>query len=485
MWKIGAGKREGRRAFRRNYFVCFIASLVLLFVVTGPMSVSQTVNLNLDILKSIAVHTQGTATADALNRFVESAEKFKKSMSLGMDAKKGTIGGAYRKLAAANGVHGLIATGINRTIAGGKLDPNAVLLVSLLLLLLIYVFVGGIIEVGLARVFLEARAAPDTRLSRLFFIYRVGGTKHVAFIIFLRTVFLILWAFTIVGFPLKYYSYRFVPYLIAEDPDIGRKEVFALSARLTHGHRMRMFLFDLSFVPWKLLSIVTLGLLDYVWVNPYYHASKAEIYAAVRGDELALRALEYRKLPAKFEGMLSHIGAKPHYSLINLTLMFLLFSFIGWVFECSLWIIEEGLLVNRGTMYGPWIPIYGVGGLVIITVVNRFYRKPLVCFFMVIAVCAPVEYIGAWILWQARGLKYWDYSDHFLNLQGRICLESMINFSIMGLIGIYIIAPVFDLALNRVPLRTRKALCVVLYTAFFTDVVCANIWPRSGKGITR
>jgi hypothetical protein len=485
MWKIGAVKREGRRAFRRNYFVCFVASLVLLFVVTGPMSVSQTVNLNLNILKSIAVHTQGSATADALNRFIGEAEKFKKSTRLGMDATKGTIGGAYHRLAAANGVHGLIAAEINRSLAGGKLDPNAVLVVGLLLLLLIYVFVGGIIEVGLARVFLEARAAPDTRLSRLFFIYRTGGTRRVAFIIFLRTIRLILWAFTIVGFPLKYYSYRFVPYIIAEDPDAGHREVFALSSRLTYGHRMRMFLFDLSFIPWKLLSIVTLGLLDYVWVNPYYHASKAEIYAAVRGDELALRAGEYRRLPEKFEGLLSHIGAKPHYSLINLAFLFLLFSFIGWAFECSLWIIEQGLLVNRGTMYGPWIPIYGVGGLVIITVVNRFYRKPLICFFMVIVVCAPIEYIGAWILWQTRHLKYWDYSDHFLNLQGRICLESMVNFAIMGLIGIYIAAPIFDSALNRVPLRTRKAICAVLYTAFCIDAVCANVWPRSGKGITR
>jgi hypothetical protein len=485
MWKIGAVKREGRRAFRRNYFVCFIASLVLLFVVTGPLSVSQTVNLNLVLLKSVAERTQGTPTADALNRFVEGAEKFKKSTRLGMDATKGTIGDAYHRLAAANGVHGLIAAEINRSLAGGKLDPNAVLVVGLLLLLLIYVFIGGVIEVGLARIFLEARTEPDTRLSKLFFLYRAGKTRSVALVIFLRTVLLILWAFTVVGFPLKYYSYRFVPYIIAENPDIGYEEVFALSSRLTHGHRMRMFLFDLSFVPWKLLSIATLGLLDYVWVNPYYHAAKAEIYAAVRGDELALRAPEYRKLPERFEGILSHIGAKPHYSLINLSFLFLLFSFIGWAFECSLWIIEQGLLVNRGAMYGPWIPIYGVGGIVIILVVNRFYRKPLVGFFMVIAVCAPVEYLGAWLLWQTRRLKYWDYSDHFLNLQGRICLESMLNFAIMGLIGIYIAAPIFDSALNRLPLRTRKALCALLYAAFFADLACANVWPRSGKGITR
>ncbi|MDR1495358.1 MAG: DUF975 family protein, partial [Clostridiales Family XIII bacterium] len=396
MWNIGAVKREGRRSLGRNYFVCFIASLVLLFVVNGPLSISETVNMNLSVLKSVAAQMQGSVTTDALNRFVAGAEKFKKSTSLGMDAKKGTISSAYRKLASANGVHGLIAAAVDRHIARGKLDSNAILLVSLLALLLIYVFVGGIIEVGLARVFLESRTTPDTRVNRLFFIYGVGRTRGVALIILMRTAFLILWAFTIVGFPIKYYSYRFVPYILAENPDVGRKEVFALSSRLTRGHRMRMFLFDLSFVPWKLLSIATLGILDYVWVNPYYNAAKAEIYASVRGGDLSLCEIRYRRLPERFTGILSHIGAKPQYSFINLSLMFLLFSFMGWVFECSLWIIEQGILVNRGTMYGPWIPIYGIGGLVIITVVNRFYRKPLVCFFMVIAVCAPIEYAGGW-----------------------------------------------------------------------------------------
>jgi hypothetical protein len=250
------------------------------------------------------------------------------------------------------------------------------------------------------------------------------------------------------------------------------------------GNKMRMFLFDLSFIPWMLLSVVTFGVAGYAWLNPYYNASKAEVYASIRGKELALREYEYRRLPEKIEGVLSHVGAKPQYSLINTLFMFLLFSFIGWVFECSLFLIEDGLLVNRGTMYGPWIPIYGVGGIVILAIVNRFYKKPLVCFFMIIAVCAPVEYIGAWLLWQTRHLKYWDYSSYFLNLQGRICLESMLNFAIMGTMGIYIIAPIFDSLLNRVPLKTRKTLCAVLYAAFFTDAACAGIWPHTGKGIT-
>jgi uncharacterized membrane protein len=169
---------------------------------------------------------------------------------------------------------------------------------------------------------------------------------------------------------------------------------------------------------------------------------------------------------------------------VNLALIFLFFSFVGWVFEGALLLVTEGLLVNRGTMYGPWIPIYGVGGIVILLLVNRFSGKPLVCFFMIIAVCAPVEYAGAWLLWETRGLKYWDYSGYFLNIQGRICLESMLNFAVMGLIGIYVLAPVVDSLLNRIPLGTRRRVCAGLYAMFVCDFVFAEFFPRSGKGIT-
>jgi hypothetical protein len=484
MWKIGAVKSEGRRILKTNYLVCFVACLVLVLVVNGPMSISETAEVNKLVIKQVADNMPGTPVARALNKLLDGADAFKKSTSLGSDATRGKIGDAYQKIAAADGLEGLMANALSKYLAEGRLDNYFLSILRMILSALLYIFIGGVIEVGLARIFLETRNLPDTRISKLFFIFRIGGTGRVARIIFLRSLYLILWTFTIVGLPIKYYSYRLVPYIVAENPYANHREVFALSSRLMRGHKMKMFLFDLSFIPLRLLSIFTFGIVSYVWLNPYYNASKAEIYASIRGDELALREYSYIRLPGKIEGVLSLAGARPKYSLINITLMFLLFSFIGWVFECSLFLIEDGVVINRGTMYGPWIPIYGVGGIVIITIVNRFYKKPLVCFFMIIAVCAPIEYIGAWLLWQTRHLKYWDYSDYFLNLQGRICLESMLNFAIMGTVGIYVIAPVFDSLMNRIPTKTRKTMCVALYAAFFTDAACSNVWPRTGKGIT-
>jgi hypothetical protein len=448
------------------------------------MSVSENAQLSENVVKYAAKQMKGTPAAGALDNIVSGAEKFKSATSLGSDATEGNIGPTYKRIAAAGGVHELFITAVNKNMTDGRIGATALQLLSLILAALIYIFIGGILQVGLARLLLEERGAPGTRLSRIFFIYRIGGTRRVAFIVFLRALYLILWTFTIVGLPIKYYSYRLVPYLVAENPDISHKEVFARSSALMKGNKLKMFLFDLSFIPWLLLSIITFGIAKYVWLDPYYNASKAEIYARIRGEALDLSECAYNRLPEKLEGVLSHVGAKPQYSLINTALMFLLFSFIGWIYECTLWLVEDGILVNRGTMYGPWIPIYGVGGLVIITIVNRFYKKPIVCFFMIIVVCAPIEYIGAWVLWQTRHLKYWDYSGYFLNLQGRICLESMLNFAILGIMSIYIIAPMVDALLNRVSMRTRRTVCFILYAAFAADAVCAHLYPRSGKGIT-
>jgi hypothetical protein len=506
MWSIANVKKAGRLTLKANYFVVFVACLVLAFVVYGPMSVSEYAQFNENVLKAVAEAAPGTPLAKGIDGLVDGAEKFRKSTSLGTDASEGNIGKTYKKIAAAGGVHELIVAAVNRNIADGRLGANALQLLSLLGGILIYIFIGGVLDIGRARLLLEARAAGaagtagaahqagtaraahgaarDIRLSRIFFIYRIGRTRRAALIVFLRALYLFLWAFTVVGLPIKYYQYRLVPYLVAENPDIDRREVFKLSARLMKGHKLRMFLFDLSFVPLFLLSVLTFGIVMYVWLGPYYNASKAELYAQIRGEALTLKDRTPIKLPSRLEGVLSHVGAKPQYSPVNIALMFILFSFIGWIYECTLWLVEDGILVNRGTMYGPWIPIYGVGGLVIITIVNRFHRRPLVCFFMIIAVCAPIEYIGGLILWQTRHLKYWDYSGYFLNLQGRICLESMLNFAILGIVSIYVIAPVVDSLLNRVPLRTRRALCGVLFALFCADAVCAHIWPRSGKGIT-
>lgn len=121
-----------------------------------------------------------------------------------------------------------------------------------------------------------------------------------------------------------------------------------------------------------------------------------------------------------------------------------IFSFIGWLWEVSLHLFTDGIFVNRGVLYGPWLPIYGSGGVLILIFLKRFAKKPVLTYFLIMALCGTVEYTTAWYLETFKGKKWWDYSGYFLNLDGRICAEGLLVFGLGGCAFIYILAPALD-----------------------------------------
>ena len=98
-----------------------------------------------------------------------------------------------------------------------------------------------------------------------------------------RDVFIILWSllFVIPGV-IKSYSYRLVPYIIADDENISSSEALELSKTLMQGQKWNTFVLDLSFIGWTILSSITFGILGVFYVNPYIHATNAELYRAIR-----------------------------------------------------------------------------------------------------------------------------------------------------------------------------------------------------------
>ena len=101
----------------------------------------------------------------------------------------------------------------------------------------------------------------------------------------LKDVFLTLWAFLlIVPAIIKSYSYRMVPYILAEDPDLGATEVIKKSQEMMKGNKWDAFLLDLSFLGWTLLGILTLGIVLIFWVSPYKNQTDAELYLAIKDN---------------------------------------------------------------------------------------------------------------------------------------------------------------------------------------------------------
>lgn len=110
-----------------------------------------------------------------------------------------------------------------------------------------------------------------------------GSWLHVGFIMFLSTLFISLWfiLFVIPGV-IKSYEYRMIPYLLAENPQMSRKEAFAKSREMMKGQKWNAFVLDISFLGWEILSGCTCGILNVFYVGPYRYLTNAELYLALK-----------------------------------------------------------------------------------------------------------------------------------------------------------------------------------------------------------
>ena len=174
-----------------------------------------------------------------------------------------------------------------------------------------------------------------------------------------------------------------------------------------------------------------------------------------------------------------------HYSIWTLIVIFFSLSFFGWLWEVGMHLVAYGEFVNRGALYGPWLPIYGSGSVLILTLLNRLRHNPALEFLATVVVCGFLEYMTSLVMEIATGgMKWWDYSGYFLNLNGRICAEGLLVFGVGGLAIVYVIAPMIDNLLERIDEKKVKAACIVLLTLFVADAAYSRIHPNAGKGIT-
>jgi uncharacterized membrane protein len=172
------------------------------------------------------------------------------------------------------------------------------------------------------------------------------------------------------------------------------------------------------------------------------------------------------------------------YSLRSYILLFFTFSMLGWVWEVGLCLFMDGKLANRGVLFGPWLPIYGVGGVLVLILFKRFADNPVLTFFLTMFLCSVIEYFTSWILEYTKGVRWWDYSGYFLNINGRICLEASILFGLGGCASIYFLAPFFDQLFQKIPVKIQDGICIILVCIFLCDAVHALFYPNMGVGIS-
>ena len=156
-------------------------------------------------------------------------------------------------------------------------------------------------------------------------------------------------------------------------------------------------------------------------------------------------------------------------------ILFIIYSFAGWVME-TLWVSWcNKRLVDRGFLIGPYCPIYGFGALFIILLLNRFAYNPVLLFFMTIILCGILEYFASWCMEKIFKARWWDYSNKKFNLNGRICLRNLIAFGVMGLIVTYLINPYVQIWIDYLTDRQLRVIAFFLWTIFIMDFVLSTI----------
>ena len=97
-------------------------------------------------------------------------------------------------------------------------------------------------------------------------------------------------------------------------------------------------------------------------------------------------------------------------------LLFFAVAFIGWIWEVALLFATSHAFINRGVYRGPYLPVYGVGGILLCFFFRSLRRHPVAVFFLSAAICTILEYLTGYFLEVKWGTRWWDYSDHFMNL---------------------------------------------------------------------
>lgn len=135
----------------------------------------------------------------------------------------------------------------------------------------------------------------------------------------------------------------------------------------------------------------------------------------------------------------------------ELFLYFFIYSIIGWSAEMIYCRIYDGKWSDRGFLYGPYCPIYGCGGLIVIIFLEPFANNKIAVFLLALVLTSVLEYVTSYLMEKIFDAKWWDYSDKPLNINGRVYILNSILFGLFGLILTYIIHPYIKVIINYIP----------------------------------
>ncbi len=132
---------------------------------------------------------------------------------------------------------------------------------------------------------------------------------------------------------------------------------------------------------------------------------------------------------------------------------------------------KVGKFVNRGFLIGPYCPVYGYGVLLITIFLQKYTDDFPVLFVLAFVLCGTLEYFTSYFMEKLFNARWWDYSSKKFNINGRICLETLLPFGIVGSIILKYVNPFYLGIINKIPDNVFHWVVGILFTIMIIDTI--------------
>ena len=157
------------------------------------------------------------------------------------------------------------------------------------------------------------------------------------------------------------------------------------------------------------------------------------------------------------------------YSVTQWLLFFFLYGFLGWIWECLYVSASEKRWINRGFLYGSFIPIYGFGAIIVLLVTLPIRHSIPMIFLAGMSGSTVLEYCTGIAMQKLFHAKYWDYSRNRFHLNGYICPLSSLGWGLVSVTQIKLLHPLFESVILEIPVNVASTISTILVAIYAAD----------------
>ncbi len=171
--------------------------------------------------------------------------------------------------------------------------------------------------------------------------------------------------------------------------------------------------------------------------------------------------------------MISLGGFIMNSQLALLFVYWIIYSFIGWILETVYCSILSGKFEERGFLNGPLVPIYGFGAMIILATLLPYAFNPVLVFILGLILTSSLEYLTSYIMEKAFKMRWWDYSEMFMNINGRVCLLNSTMFGALSLVLVEYIHPVIVDLVANISIEYLNYIAFTLFVVVIIDFIAS------------